>query len=421
MSNKDQSAKSNIKAVYKKKHYEYRVYDDGVYKTSWTTEVLTEPTFRMVINGGPGEMVIRLRRSFDNFGEDDDVKLFNKVECWCFDRNAPNGVLIYTGFISGYRPVLDGHKEYIEITLLHYVTEMSNIMLRNANGDTEIAMNSMDPSAMLKNIIDYYRADGGQINYTSDSVDNTGTTVSYTFQCYTIKEALDKVIELTPENWYWRVDADNIIYLKESNMNVANHTFLIGKHINYMETWRRGEDIVNRVYFIGQESGGVPMYRVYSNTGSIETYGIHAIKKVDQRVSLTTTADTMSNRIINRQKDPEIRTTLVVLDNNGSDPEKGYDIESIKPGDTLRIRNIRQPQKTVSYWDVFMWDVDVWDQTLAYSAADVIQILSVDYSPHSVRIEASSRLPEIPKRMEDIYRNWEESQTYNVPTTPTEG
>ena len=417
-----QSVKACITNYPFNKFYEYRVYDGASYVKSWTAEVLSEPTFRMVINGGAGEMVIRLGRKFDDFGEDVDVKLFNKVEVWCYDRDAINGTMIYSGFISGYRPVLDGHSEYIEVTLLPYLVECSNIMLRSGS-DTQVSYSSQDPADILKDIIDKYRSDGGEIEYTVTSVDNCNTTVSYTFNCYTIKEALDKVIELTPENWYWRIDADDIIHLHLSSMSDATHDFVIGKHVNYMETWRRAEDLINRVYFIGQESAGVPMYRVYSNTSSIEAYGIHVTKKVDQRVALTSSADIISNRIINSKEDPEIRTTLVVVDNNGSNHTHGlgYDIESIKPGDTMRIRNIKHGVKTISLWDVAMWDVDVWDQTLAYSAADVIQILAVEYTPNLVRLEASSRLPEISKRMEDIYRNVEETQTWNTPATPTEG
>jgi len=55
--------------TFNTKRYEYRVYDGATYITTWSSEVLSEPHFRMVINGGPGEMVIRLARKFDNFGE----------------------------------------------------------------------------------------------------------------------------------------------------------------------------------------------------------------------------------------------------------------------------------------------------------------------------------------------------------------
>ncbi|MCG3203928.1 MAG: hypothetical protein KCHDKBKB_00605 [Elusimicrobia bacterium] len=416
------SVTASIYAQSLRKYYQYRVYDqNNQFIKSWSNEVTSEPHFRSTINSGPGDMTIRLSRTFDDFGEDEDVKLYNHVEVWCFDREARNGTLIYNGFISGYRPVIEGNKEYVEITLLHDISEMSWIMLRNGAGATTITMNSTDPSDMFKNIINYYRADRPKINYTASSVDTTGTTVSYTFQTYTIREALDKAIDLTPENWYWRIDADNIAHLHLSNLVTPDHDFLIGRHVSNMETWRRGEDIINTVYFVGQESAGVPMYRVYKNTASIATYGIHATKLVDQRVTQTATADLMANRVIDQKLNPEIRTTLTILDSNQNRPNIGYDIESIRPGQSMRIRNIKQGTKTLSRWDIAEWDVDVWDQTLSYAAASVIQIQSIDYSPGKMIIEASSRLPIIAKRVEDIQRNLEDSQTWNTPTTPTAG
>jgi hypothetical protein len=189
-----------------------------------------------------------------------------------------------------------------------------------------------------------------------------------------------------------------------------------------METWRRIEDVVNRVYFTGfTTASGTGLFRVYSNSGSISSYGLHAIHKVDQRVTNTATADTMANRILTAKSTPEIRTAIEILDSNGENQYRGYDIESITPGDTMKIGNIRGAVRTYTRWDSFSWDVDVWDQTLATSAADVIQILSFDYTPDKIRIEASSRLPEISKRIEDIDRNLNASQTVDNPTTPTVG
>lgn len=412
---------ANVRKKIFNKYFEYRVYDDNQFVTSWgDAEILSEPSFRTVINGGPGEMIIKLARSFDDFGEDIDVKLANRVDCYVFDREAPSGQVLYSGFISGYRPVLDEHTEFIEVTLLPYVSELAFIMYRDGSGNTEIDQASQDPSDIVRDVIDRYRADGGYLNYDSSTIEDTGATVSYTYNLYTCKEAIDKTIELTPDNWYWRIDSDNKVYLKEADLNTPDHQFQIGKHIQRMETWRRSEDIINRVYFVGQESGGVPMYRVYSNASSINAYGLHTTKYVDQRVSLTATADLIANRIINKKKDPEIRTTLTIIDNNGKNSGKGYDIESIKVGETMKIKNIKQGVKTISLWDQAEWDVDVWDQTLSYSAADTIQILSVEYHPNYVVVEASSRLPEIPKRIEDISRNSTNQATWNAPTAPTE-
>lgn len=412
---------ANFARSHYEKKYDYRVYDTTgtAYITTWSAEVITEPSFRQVINGGPGELVVRLKRDFDNFGEGEDITLYNRVELWCADRDNKNGVMIYAGFISGYRPVLDGQKEYVEITLLHDITQFSQIIYRAADGSTTISEASKDPSQIFRDVLDRYAADGGRITYTSSSIDNTNTTVTYDFSAYSIKDAVDKAIELSPDNWYWRVDPDNVFHLHTSNFAAADHTFYIGKHINYMETWRRGEDIVNRVYFVG---GGSPsLYRVYSNNGSISSYGIHATTYVDQRVELSGTADYIANRILNEKKDPEIRTTLTIVDNNGLDAAKGYDIESVKVGQTLRIFGLKAGSKTVSLWDIMQWDVDVWDQTIAAAATDILQIQSVSYEPNKIQIEASSRLPIISKRIEDVNRNLVQSQTDDTPSSPTVG
>lgn len=411
---------ANIKAAYIDKRYEYRVYTQtNTYKTTWATEVLTQPSFRTVINGGSGEIVVRLSRNFDDFGEDDDVKLANRVDLWCFDRESPNGVLLFRGFISAYRPVLQGHQEFVEVTVMNYVAQLNDIMLRDSTGLTTVEYNDADPGNIIKDIIDKYRADEGVINYSATSVDTTGTSVYYSFGGYSVREALDKAIELSPFGWYWYVDSSAVIHF-HAKPTSATHTFQIGKEIEYMETNRRVEDVVNRVYFTG---GGDPsMFRVYANDGSITSYGIKAFKKVDHRVSLASTADVMSNRILNDKNQPEIRTTIQIADTNGiPDVNQGYDIESIKVGDTFKIRNIKQAAKTYSYWDQAVWDVDVWDQTLATTAADAVQILSIDYNPNYVRLEASSRLPEIAKRMEDIYKNFDAYMMRNNPTSPTAG
>ena len=413
--------KNPSQSNFSKKYYMYKVYDNNVYNTTWSKEILTQPSFRNVINGGPGEVIVRLPRSFDDFGENDDVKLNNRVDIYVYDRQHPNGLLFYRGFISGYKPVLDGNKEYVEITILSYIFELGYYMLRDGTGATEIAYNSQDPSTILTDIIQKYRADGGAINYTATSIQTTGTTVSYTFNSNTVREAIDKVIELCPVGWYWTVDANSIIYLSPKS-TTADHTFTIGTHISQMETWRRMEDVVNRVYFTGfTTASGTGMYRIYSNTGSITSYGLHAIHKVDGRVTNTSTADTMANRILNTKIDPEIRTALTISDDNGEHKFRGYDIESVIPGDTMKIGNIKMAAKTSSRWDQASWDIDVWDSTLAFTAADVIQILSLDYNPDSLKIEASSRLPEISKRIEDIDRNLTNFQTVDNPNTPTAG
>ena len=397
------------------KHFYYKVYSAGVYVTTWTKEVISEPRFRYSINGGPGELTIELARAFDNFGEDVDVKLNNKVEVWVVDKDNVDGLLLYVGYISGYRPVINEARESVIITVLGYVAELQRMILRDSSGNTTLAYNSYDPSQILTDVLDKYRAIGGNLNYSAASVALTNTVVSYTFNTNTIKECLDKIIELCPVGWFYRIDPNGLVYLQPKNI-LADHNFTLGLEVEKLETFRRVEDVVNRVLFVG---GGNPaLFRLYENNGSQLSYGLYEKKIVDQRVTLAATASTISNREINSKKDPEIRSTFTILDNNGP-AGRGYDIESIKVGQTLQVKNLKGDVQSSTLWDIAIWDTDVWDQTLATSAADILQILSLEYSPESIIIEASSRLPQIAKRIEDVNRNLEQSEMVNNPSAPT--
>jgi hypothetical protein len=404
---------------YAYKSYVYKVYNNDVYVTSWSAEVIDDPSFRNVVNSGPGELVIRLARQFDSFGENVDVRLNNRIDLWCYNRENPNGTLLYRGFISGYRPIIDEHQEYVELTILSYVFELEYYMLRDGSGATTITYTNMDVADILKDILQKYRADGGTINYTADSIQSTGNVLTYTFVHNTVREAIDLVIQLAPLGWWWTVDTASIIYLKPKSA-VADHTFIISKHISHLETWRRVEDVVNRVYLTGRTTtSGTGLYRVYSDSGSIGSYGLHAIRSVDPRVTNTVSADYEANRILDIKSDPEIRTVLKIMGTHGQNKYQGYNLESILPGQTMRISNLKTGTKTYSRWDQFTWDTDVWDQTLTSSAADVIQILSVDYTPDFVNIEASSRLPEIAKLVNQIERRLIDYQVINDPNSPT--
>lgn len=398
------------------KHYAYKVFDGDSYVTTWSKEVLSEPVFRSNINTGYSDMNITLARQFDDFGEDIDVKLNNRVEIYVYDRESVNGLLIYTGYITGYAPELQEAQEFVTITLFPYDAQLGRMILRDGSGNTTLAYNSQDPANILTDVLDKFRARGGRLHYTASSIQTTNTTVSYTFNTNTVRECLDKIIELCPVGWYYSIDPDGLVNLKPKSA-VPIHDFLLGKHVIGLKTYRRIEDLVNRVLFTG--AGDPALFRVYENTGSQNQYGLYEKRLVDQRVSLAATAQILSEREIETKKDPEIRSTFIIADSNGPSTKLGYDIESIKVGQTVRVKNLNTGVKSASLWDQALWDVDVWDQTLATSAADIIQILSVSYEPDRLIIEASSRLPQIAKRVEDISRNLENSQTVNNPTAPS--
>lgn len=112
------------------KIYHCKIYDAaGTYIKVWNDA--TFKGFTKTINGGLGEALISLARPFADFGEDEDVKLNNEVQVWLSDKDTPaEGVKIYSGYISAYRPWIEGENQGVDVTVLGYVTKLSKDIYR---------------------------------------------------------------------------------------------------------------------------------------------------------------------------------------------------------------------------------------------------------------------------------------------------
>ena len=425
------------------KRYYYKIYDiTGKYITTWHTDVLSDPQFRTVIQGGAGQLLIQLNRQYNNYGEGVDIVLQNRVEVWVgdadnlannvltstlwdvakwdvdyWDNILPSFVKIYTGYISQYTPILDGQQQYVQVTCLGYVTELSYRILTDGSGNTKITYTNQDPGVILKDIINKYQAQGNaHINYQGNSVQNTGVPVTYTFSGQTIKQCLDKLIQLCPDYWYYSIDANGIIYLQQQSI-VANHQLTIGKDINYFETNKRIENMVNSAYVIG---GGNPnLFNMYNRTGSITAYGLFASIIQDSKVTDNPSSDVIAKRVLDMYSTPETQIVMNIIDNNGENMNYGQNIESFIVGDTIQIKNFTYGKTGVTYWDSAIWDTSVWDATLSYTTSDILVITSIQYNPDFIQIEASSRLPEVSKSIADINTLLAVLINQNLPSAPT--
>ncbi len=283
-------------------------------------------------------------------------------------------------------------------------------------GATTVAYASQDPSNILRAVIDNYRDNGGTINYDGTSIDNTSTTVSYTFVTQSILDCINKVLELAPVNWYWYVDpATSLIHFHEKSGS-ADHTLGLGREIKKLKQDKRTDGVVNTIYFRGGDiGGGVFLYKKYQDTNSVGTYGIKAISYVDERVTLTATATVIANNIINARASPEIRLDMEVSDSNTDG--FGSDIEMLNVGEVINIQNVAGATGR-SLWDLALWDQDRWDYNITQLGSMYLQIVRKEYSPDSAKIFCSTIPPDVSKRIEDINRNLESARTFDNPTQP---
>lgn len=397
------------------KRFEYKVYNNSGDFLSTILDIADQPRFTSYINSGLGEMTFKLPRSIFQFEERTIIKQNNQIKVVCYDTDSATGVTIYNGYISKYAPTLSQGKEYISVTCLGYVTELERFILEDNTGKTTLTYNSYDPTDIVKDILDKFTDSGGHPDYDGSSTTDTSTVVSYEFNTYSVKEALDKIIELSPNGYYYYVGADNIVNFKPKN-STADHTFVLGKDVVTIIPEKSAENMCNQLYFTGGDVGGTPLYKKYTRSSSITNYGMYANKIADSRVTDEDTMDIMAAAILDRGDVPETRTTLVIRDNNTTD-SRGYDIESIKPGQTCRI--IGFDERATNFWDSAVWDTDKWDYDITQVSTTVQQIMKVSYEPNKVTLEISSKLPNISRRVEDIKRNLDRILVNENPDTPT--
>jgi hypothetical protein len=154
------------------------------------------------------------------------------------------------------------------------------------------------------------------------------------------------------------------------------------------------------------------LFKVFTASDSIELYGPRVTRYVDQRVTVSATATALANSVLDEHRAPELRLNITVLDNN-LDPVRGMDLESITLGQMVSIDNVEGHGPTL--WDISEWDVDYWDFNIQDLSSPVLQIVRIERTPDQATIFCSTTPPDVSKRIEDINRNLEASQTVNNP------
>ena len=393
----------------KGKRFFYKVYNtDGSFNTVWQKDVVNTPRFRWEINGGQNEMIIELARPSTDFGEADDVRINNEVKL--FTHDEVNGTRqLYHGIIRGYEPFIEGSEQLIRVNLMPYFIRFGDELVKDS-GDTTVVRNSSEPAQMMRDMVELLDA-----GFNGRPIENTGTTVSYTFSYVSYRESLDKIVQLAPLNWFYTVDGNDNVIFRESDLNTVDHELWVGKEIKSVGATKRVDNMVNAVYFLG--GGDPPLYNLYEREASISEYGRREYKMKDTRVTIDATAQTMAERILDERDSPNNLMDITVV-SNALDNSRGYDIDSIMPGDVIQVRHPDMELRE-SLWDAMIWDVDHWDYNILYSLGQPMQVERIDYFFDEVRLTLSTRIEDVTKRIEDISRNSDTTDSENIPTTPS--
>jgi hypothetical protein len=321
----------------------------GTFIKTWSE--ITFRGFTAQLNSGPGECIVTRAVPFDYDGG--DLREGNEVRLTVTDRDTRdftdegefNVGTIYRGYISLIEREIDAQSEVVTVHLLGYYTLLSLDVLKNGSQTTLYSksttglsttsgdLNPTDVGLMARAVIDRFNAEttSSRISYEAADVPNTGTNATYIFEQKTYREAIDKLKELAPENVYWYVDEIGRFSFKEIPAT-PTHTFIFGRHFTRVRVERSLETVRNVLLLWD----GASTYKSYTDTGSIALYGRRVARINDFGSSNVNAMAALAAKFLAENKEPGSKLICTILDNNNV-RDMGYDIESIRPGDTCRL------------------------------------------------------------------------------------
>jgi hypothetical protein len=326
-----------------KKRIYYKIYDQHGVDLNYHWEDAVFESFKKSINGGYGECVINLPRKFDDFGENEDVRLNNRVNIYVVDgdlASGSEGQIIYSGFISRYIPFIQGGKQGVTVILLGHHTKLSQDIYKNGT-TTTISEATADIGTIMRNIMARYVAEnsGQAILVENSNIDLASVNASYDFKAITYLEAIDLTQRLAPAGWYWYIDNSNYFHFKAKPAGIT-HYFYYGKSFEEINSNKNMENVINEVLLYNGAITPSDIYKQYKRPSSQGKFGRRVYKLTDRNFADESTMDNYAASILDNYENPDIELTLTLIDNNEN--SLGYDIESIEVGDTVKIEGFNQ-------------------------------------------------------------------------------
>ena len=357
---KNAQAKARIiKQSNIKKTLIYKLYQpDGTFiKVLNQEEILSDFQVNKNVNGGVGNLRVVLNKPIDDYDEYDAVKnpngaikYGNRIKVFLTDRYNTDKVIFF-GYLVAIGPQYTNGKEEVELSFYSGVSKLSNDYYNTSGSPpyepTEpagfyVTETAVSASIIIKNILDNFilQTTNPMVSYTwAGSIVDCANTITYTFDRVKHLESLGKIEEYLPATWYWYVDAEGVMYVRDSSVQ-TEHKLIIGKDIRTIQAHKNMESVIN--YFIlwnGRSTADASyVFREKTDATSKTDYDRITLFQQDSKVLSDAVADIRKDKVIAFRKDPKQELTIEVTSE--------YDIASLEPGQRVNIRNIRSNNQT---------------------------------------------------------------------------
>lgn len=184
-------------------------------------------------------------------------------------------------------------------------------------------------SDLIKELLDIAAMQGGQITYTSDSIETLPTQITISTSVDTVLTTLQSVMKATPPDWYWYVDlATGVFYFKQLHSYADIYLTLKGD-IQSLGLIQTSEYMSNVVRLTGGEiSENNPLYMAGQDNDSINQYGRRLKVLQDSNIKDATTGQYVIDNELLKGNAPTYQTRLAVT-------SEEWDIDAIRVGMTV--------------------------------------------------------------------------------------
>lgn len=298
------------------------------------------PQFSMIINEGYSELSLRLGFGIDNFPF--YIDYMNMVEVSIINDNNVRGEMIYRGWISDIEIPLLGAGSNITLQPINKFLSRSdfrNGVTINGVSAWVVNYNAVDPSNIIKDVIDDFRTRnastyGPYLAYGSSTIHTVGATnISPIFERAKHSKVITETLEqISVPDWYFWIDSDGEATLKEKP-DTATHT--VNRLTDVVDGRIRGTvgNIINQSVLFSSGLTASSGYALYGVTSSQLSYGLVEKTEKDDRYSVEVHAQARVTHDVANDEAPDEGLNYLIINRN-------YAIETIKPLDTLNIKNI---------------------------------------------------------------------------------
>lgn len=392
--------------------------------------------------------------AFDGAGQPGSLNTIvkgNIVQWWLFGAGLPStGLLKYQGVIDEVAPTLDENGgESVGIT----VTPFSQVLGDHGIGTTAVTYGTagdsttyIDTGTIIRSLFtgSYVDRHGNTITvvdpvtsqpyaypYTMDSASlvTTGQFVAFPFQSQKLLSMTNTCLALSTATYFLRMNQNKTAFLGAVPSS-PTHTLLLGQHISsiqYSDSNVPRRNVINII--------GAPGIKATATgaSASPSQLGPRVYYKSDNRITDQITCNNLAAGILSILDTPTIRAKVKVPDYRGSPQSgRGYDIETFKVGDTLKIVDARAPSSssvgagskwgsmiwgsgqwgaptTQAIWGSFTWGQALWSASVGSIFNTVVTIVSIQYDFFSVTLELGARQPSLSRALFDLELRFQDS------------